>query len=397
MSNKKRRIGVVIAGRANYASIKSTMRAIKANKDLELLVFVGASAVLERYGNVVSLIEEDGFDITEKFYIMLEGENPQTMAMSTGLGMIELAGLFMNHKPDVVITVGDRFETMATAVTAAYMNIYLAHTMGGEVTGTIDESIRHAVTKFAHIHFPANEDAAARIVKMGELKDNVFVTGCPRIDEVMEIVKQNRSGQKIDQAEFWKKHKGVGATFDINKEKFLLVSQHPVTTEYGLNRQHMRATLEALKELKMPTIMLWPNSDAGSDEISKEIRTFREREKPDAWLHLFKNLAMPVYIRLMDECACMIGNSSSALREGANIGVPAVNIGTRQQGRQRGDNIADVDYDKDSIKKAILKQLEHGKYQQQDLYGDGNAGVKIAEVLAEADLSKIDIQKRINY
>ena len=141
---RKKRIGVVIGSRANYASIKSVMREVLKYPDsMELLIFVGASALLEKYGEVANLIQADGFKITEKFYILVEGENPQTMAMSTGLGIIELAGLFMNHKPDIVITIGDRFETIATAVAASYMNIYLAHTMGGEISGTIDESIRH--------------------------------------------------------------------------------------------------------------------------------------------------------------------------------------------------------------------------------------------------------------
>jgi UDP-hydrolysing UDP-N-acetyl-D-glucosamine 2-epimerase len=398
MKKTKKRIGIVIGSRANYASIRSVMKEImKCSDSLELLTFVGASALLDRYGQVANLVEQDGFKITEKFYILLEGENPQTMAMSTGLGIIELAGLFMNHKPDIVITVGDRFETLATAVTASYMNICLAHTMGGEVSGTIDESIRHAVTKFAHIHFPANEDAAKRIIKMGENKKFVFNTGCPRIDLVKELIKENKSGRQINENEFWDKYKGVGGRFSLKKDKFLLVSQHPVTTEYGKNRQHMRETLMAINELKIPTIMLWPNADAGSDEISKEIRFFRETHKPDSWLHLFKNLPIEIYIKLMDMCSCVVGNSSSAIREGAIIGVPAVNIGTRQDGRLRGKNVIDVNYGKKEILNAVKKQISQGKYKPDFLYGDGNAGKKIARILCDIDLSKMPIQKMITY
>lgn len=397
MINKKK-IGVVLGSRANYASIKSVMKEIKKYPDrLELLTFVGASALLDSYGQVARLIEEDGFNITEKFYIIVEGENPQTMAMSTGLGMIELAGLFMNHKPDLVITVGDRFETLATAVTTTYMNIYLAHTMGGEVSGTIDESIRHAVTKFAHIHFPANDLAASRIIRMGEDPRRVFSTGCPRIDMVKEIIDDYRRGRKFDEDHFWDTFKGVGGKFNLKKEKFLLVSQHPVTTEYGMNRQHIRETLEALRKLKMPTIMLWPNADAGSDEISKEIRTFREKYKPDSWLHLFKNLPMEIYVKLIDMCACAVGNSSSYIREGAIIGVPAVNIGSRQQGRLRGRNVVDVEYDREQILDAIRKQLAHGKYPPDNIYGDGKAGEKIVKVLLDMDFSQIPIQKKLAY
>ncbi len=395
---KKIKVGVVVGSRANYASIKSVMQEIiKRNDTLELLVFVGASALLDRYGRVVDLIESDGFRITEKFYILVEGENPQTMAMSTGLGMIELSGIFMNHRPDIVITVGDRFETLATASTATYMNIHLAHTMGGEVSGTIDESIRHAVTKFSHIHFAANKKAAERIIKMGENPKNVFVTGCPRIDLVRKLIDENRKGEGVDQESFWPKYKGIGGRFDLNKEKFLLVSQHPVTTEYGNNRKHMKETLMALLELGMPTILLWPNADAGSDEISKEIRTFRERYKPDQWLHLFKNLPVEVYIKLMDICACVVGNSSSAIREGAIIGVGAVNIGSRQQGRARGSNVFDVGYNKDEIICAIKKQLKVGKYEPDYIYGDGGAGEKIAKIISELDLTAVSLQKKLNY
>jgi UDP-hydrolysing UDP-N-acetyl-D-glucosamine 2-epimerase len=398
MSKDKKRIGVVIGSRANYASIKSLLREIlKYPESLELLIFAGASALLDRYGRVADLISKDGFNITEKFFILVEGENPQTMAMSTGLGMIELSGLFMNHNPDIVITVGDRFETLATAASASYMNICLAHTMGGEVTGTIDESIRHAVTKFAHIHFPANEDAAKRIIRMGENPERVFVTGCPRIDLVKELIEENRGGKGLDEEFFWQKYKGVGAKFELSKEQFVLVSQHPVTTEYGKNRNHMQETLSALAKLKMPTIMLWPNADAGSDEVSKEIRTFREKHKPDDWLHLFKNLPMEVYIKLMDMCGCVVGNTSSAVREGAIIGVPAVNIGSRQQGRLRGQNVLDVSYDREQIWEGVREQLKNGKYSPDSIYGSGDAGVKIAKILSQIDLSEVSIQKKITY
>ncbi len=163
-----RKICIVVGSRANYSSIKSVMDAVKNHPDLQLQVVAGASALLDRFGAVVEVIEADGFTPDARVYMLIEGENPVTMAKSTGLGLLELPTVFENLNPDVVVTVGDRFETMATAVAAAYMNIPLAHTMGGEISGTIDESIRHAVTKLAHIHFPANQEAAVRIIRMGE-------------------------------------------------------------------------------------------------------------------------------------------------------------------------------------------------------------------------------------
>jgi UDP-hydrolysing UDP-N-acetyl-D-glucosamine 2-epimerase len=162
----KKKICVVLGSRANYSSIKSAMSAIQSHPGLELQLIVGASALLDRYGAVVNLVEKDGFKPNARVHMLIEGENPTTMAKSTGLGLLELPTIFEQLKPDIVLTVGDRFETMATTLAAAYMNLPIAHTMGGEVSGTIDESIRHAVTKFAHIHFPASQEARDRIIKI---------------------------------------------------------------------------------------------------------------------------------------------------------------------------------------------------------------------------------------
>jgi UDP-hydrolysing UDP-N-acetyl-D-glucosamine 2-epimerase len=310
-----------------------------------------------------------------------------TMAKSTGLGLIEMSMIFNNLNPDVVVLVGDRFEVMAVAIAAAYMNISIAHTMGGEVTGTIDESIRHAITKFAHYHFPANEDAKERVIKLGEDPKYVYNVGCPRMDLINDEL-QN----KVNLNTIFEMHKGVGMSLDLT-QPFLLVSQHPVTTEFGSNRQQIEETLYALEELAMPTIMLWPNADAGSDDISKGIRTFRESKQPQ-WLHVFKNLPTATYIHLMNQTQCLIGNSSSGVREGAFIGTPVVNIGTRQNQRDRSDNVIDVDYDRQKIKVAILKQIKHGKYGSSLLYGDGTAGDKVANILAK---DSVPIQKTITY
>src|SRR4051812_22462090 len=164
------------------------MQAIRDHAELELQVVAGASALLDRYGAAVDLLERDGFAPAARVYMLIEGETPTTMARSTGLGLLELPTVFDALKPDIVLTVGDRFETMATALAAAYMNIPLAHTMGGEVTGTIDESIRHAITKLAHVHFPANREAGERILRLGEAPETVHVVGCPRMDLVAEVV-----------------------------------------------------------------------------------------------------------------------------------------------------------------------------------------------------------------
>ncbi|WP_210772250.1 UDP-N-acetylglucosamine 2-epimerase [Pseudodesulfovibrio sp. zrk46] len=389
-----KKVCVFCGSRANYSSCKPLMKAIQAHPDLSLQVVLGGAAVLQRYGNIEDLIRKDGFEIDAKFHMIVEGETPATMSKSTGLGIIEMTMVLNNLTPDVVLVVGDRFDIMAPAVAATMMNIPLAHTMGGEVSGTIDESIRHAVTKLAHIHFPANEDAKQRIIKLGEPEDMVFNVGCPRMDLVSEILSNHKNGERLCQERFWQENQGLGSGFDIEKEPFLLVSHHPVTTEYGSNRQQVESVLYALEELQMPVIMIWPNVDAGSDEVSKGIRTFRENRKPE-WLNLFINLPVDVYTKLMDLCACMVGNSSSALREGAFVGVPAVNVGTRQNSRVHGDNVIYCAADKDEIVTTIKKQLEHGKYDRSTIYGAGDSGQKIASILSE--LESVSVQKLICY
>ncbi|MBN23412.1 MAG: UDP-N-acetylglucosamine 2-epimerase (hydrolyzing) [Bdellovibrionaceae bacterium] len=382
-----RKICVVVGSRANYSSIKSVMSAIQEHPELTLQTVVGASAVLDRYGEVSNLIEKDGFFIDEKFFMLLEGETPVTMAKSTGLGLVELTSIFDRLRPDFVVTVGDRFETMSATLAAAYMNIRLVHTMGGEVTGTIDESIRHATTKFAHVHFPSSEDAKQRIIKLGEDPDTVFNYGCPRMDLVKKEIENTHEPIFDELAQM-----GVGDQINFSKP-FLLVSQHPVTTEYGDGESQIRATLEAVIQSGMQAIVLWPNADAGSYEISRGIRKFRESGE-SVKLRFFKNLPIATYVHLMNQTACLVGNSSSGIREGAFLGTPVVNIGTRQNKRERANNVLDADHHSDSILAAIKKQVEHGKFSQSTLYGDGSTGAKIAELLSKIE---VPVQKVIYY
>jgi UDP-hydrolysing UDP-N-acetyl-D-glucosamine 2-epimerase len=381
-----RKVCVVVGSRANYSSIKSAMRAIEEHPDLELQLVVGASALLDRYGSVANLIERDGFEPAERVFMLIEGETPATMAKSTGLGLLELPTAFERLEPDVVITVGDRFETMSTALAASYMNIPLAHTMGGEVSGNIDESIRHAVTKFANVHFPASQGAADRIIRLGEDPGSVHLVGCPRMDLVAEVLRDGGDGL----SELFET--GVGGRFSLD-EPFLIVSQHPVTTEYGDGKRQIQETLKAVQEVDVPAIVLWPNADAGSEHVAAGIRQWREHND-DSQLHFFKNLPTTDYIKLMARTACLVGNSSSAIREGAFVGTPAVNVGPRQDGRDRGANVVDVGYESAEIAAAVRRQLERGPYESEPIYGDGHAGERIAAVLADVPLS---VHKRITY
>jgi UDP-hydrolysing UDP-N-acetyl-D-glucosamine 2-epimerase len=379
----RRRICVVVASRANYARIKTGLEAVRDHPELELQIVAGASLVLERFGNAVDVMTLDGFvpDATIRFII--EGETPATMAKSTGLGLLELPTVFELLRPDIVLTVADRFETIATAVAASYMNIPVAHTQGGELSGSIDESVRHAVTKLSHLHFPATELAARRVIAMGEDAATVFPVGCPSID----LVTRTDLGLRRDVlADFG----GVGGPIDP-EQPFVLMMQHPVTTEYGQGLDQINLTLEVVASIGMQALVFWPNVDAGSEQVAKGIRIFRELGR-DHGFHFFRNLPPEIFIKLMAHCSCMVGNSSAALREGSYLGTPAVTVGTRQQNRERGANVVEVEHDRGQIADAIRDQIEHGPYPRDTLFGDGTAGRRIADILARAQPA---IQKRL--
>uniref|UniRef100_UPI0030D74FDE UDP-N-acetylglucosamine 2-epimerase n=1 Tax=uncultured Planktosalinus sp. TaxID=1810935 RepID=UPI0030D74FDE len=264
----KRTIAVVITARPSYSRVKSVLKAIEAHPHLELQLIVAASALLDRYGSAVNYIEKDGFQIAAKVFNVLEGENLTAAAKTTGIGILELSTVFDNLKPDIVVTVADRFETMATAICASYMNIPLAHLQGGEVTGNIDEKVRHAITKLADYHFVSSEEAEARVLKLGEDAAMVFNTGCPSIDLAVPVLHS-----KTLLFDPYQKYGGVGAMPDLS-EGYLVVMQHPVTNEYALSRKQIEATLHAINELHIPTLWFWPNVDAGADGTSTGIRSF---------------------------------------------------------------------------------------------------------------------------
>lgn len=379
-----RKICVVITARPSYSRVRSLLFALKAHPNLELQVVVMASALIERYGNASKVIENDGFEIALKLFTVLEGESQVSAAKTTGMGILELSSAFLQLKPDIVVTIADRFETLATAVCASYMNIPLAHIQGGEVTGNIDEKVRHSVTKLADYHFVSSEDSMERVIRLGENPDSVFLTGCPSIDLAVNI-------GGIDNSLF-EKYGGVGEHFDLGKD-YIVVMQHPVTTEYGNAHFQILQTIEAIARLGLPTLWFWPNVDAGSDETSRGIRRAREKGLLKN-VHFFKNIEPQDFLKLLNSSKCLVGNSSVGIRECAFMGVPVVNIGSRQNKRERGLNVIDVNYDSDEIFKAVLFQFNGGKKEQCFIYGHGNAGIKITNLLASVAL-KYD--KTITY
>jgi UDP-hydrolysing UDP-N-acetyl-D-glucosamine 2-epimerase len=354
---------------------------------VEVQIVLAGSAVLEKHGDVAMHMAIDNIPISARIPMVVAGDTLSAMVQTTALGLLHLSAVFEMLKPDVVVTVADRFETMSTAITAAYMNIPLAHVQGGEITGSIDEKVRHSITKLADLHFVASEKAASRVISMGESPETVFVTGCPSIDLAAEAI----ANHELDFDPF-KKYGGVGPTLDLS-EGYLVVLQHPVTTEVDKARHNISETLEAIKRAGISTLWFWPNVDAGSDDTSKGIRIFREtRGIPN--VHFFRDMAPSDFLRLIYNSRAIIGNSSVGIRECSFLGVPAINIGNRQLGRDRGRNVIDAPHDSDAILRAIQRSIHSPRPPKDELYGSGNAGQQIADLLATCTLR---FEKRLGY
>lgn len=376
-----RKVCIVSGHRSDYSRLKPVIQAVKDHPDLESIFIVTASHLLPDQGKTINTIVEDGLRIDSVARTIVEGEDLVAMAKSVGLGILELPTILENHNPDVVVVHGDRFEALSIAISAAMMNIPVAHIQGGEVTGSIDESIRHAITKMAHIHFPSTEKSRERIIRMGERPNSVFKVGSPAIDAI-------RAVRNCPKEELYKKY-----ILDLDPP-FVIVAQHPVTTEFDMARKEISETLKAIYELKIRTIMIFPNIDAGSKDMVSEMRHF-EKTCPLPFVDMYKHICFDDFIDLMNHCACMVGNSSAGIIESSFLGTPVVNIGTRQNGRERGKNVTDVGYNSNEIIEVIQRVVQHGRFSSESIYGDGNSSEKIANILASYDLSRI--QKKITY
>jgi UDP-hydrolysing UDP-N-acetyl-D-glucosamine 2-epimerase len=359
---------VVLVDRANYGRMKPVMQALKDRPSLELQVVAAGTMVLERFDQPVRVVRNDGFTVNGEIYIELEGSTPTTMAKSVGFGVVEFASEFQRLKPDVVVLIGDRYEALAAAVAAAYMNITLVHIQGGEVSGSIDESARHAITKFAHFHFPSTRRAAEYLMRMGEREDTILGTGCPSSDIARQL--SRKLTPEIVNA------RGAGIEIDVSKP-FLLVVFHPTTTEFGGEHRQMQVLLSALDSLKVQTLVLWPNIDAGSDHISKAIRVCRSQGH-SPWMRTITNLTPEDYLKVLATTACAVGNSSSFVRDAGYFGTPVVLVGNRQNGRETDEHVVHVDVEMDKIVTAVQSQLAHGRYAPSTLYGDGHVAERIA-------------------
>ena len=383
----KRKICVVVTAWPSYTRIKTALESIAAHGQLELQLVLTASALLDRIGDLRAIIDKDGFEVVGRVSMELDGMTPFTSVKTTASGLAELADIFVDLRPDAVVTLADRYETLATAIAASYMNIPLVHVQGGEITGSIDEKVRHAVTKLSDFHFVSTKKSFDRVVKLGEDRDRVFLTGCPSIDLASKILSDPALGfDPFEQCD------DLRVTGQLSSG-YLVVVQHPVTTEYDQSSSNITETLFAIRNVQLPALWFQPNVDAGADETMRGIKSFRELEIPKN-ICFSSNMRPTDFLRLVNNSLCIVGNSSVGIRECSFLGVPAVNIGTRQSGRERGLNVVDVDYNRDHIESAIRQQIHVGRFPSEQIYGDGKAGEKIAHLLAEVPLTT---EKRLTY
>lgn len=386
---RRRKVCVVVTARPSYARVRSAMAALRARPDAELQVIAAASALSESYGDVSRVMAADGFAPDEAVESLIEGRGALDPVLTTAKGLSATGEALARLQPDVVVTIADRYETIATSIAAAYMNIPLAHLQGGEITGNIDEKVRHANTKLADLHLVSGEGARLRLERMGERPEAIFNTGCPSIDVAREAIE---TGASLPEAELYDRFGASGERPDLSNG-FIVVMQHPVTTSQGEAKGQIRASLEAVDKAGLPALWFWPNVDAGSDSVAAGIRAYREAH-PLRHVHFMNNMPPEEFIRLLHASRGIIGNSSVAIRECAWLGVPAVNIGERQDGRDRGPNVTDVDYNPAAIRAALEANAAGARPESSPLYGDGHSGPRIAEVLATAPLS---FHKRLTY
>jgi len=372
---KRRKVCFIITNRIHLARQQILLDQLRTDPEIELQLVVGGAALLDKYSKVMPWLGKKGFIVHEQMLNLIEGGNHAAMAKTAGLAVLELTNTLQKLNPDIVLIRGDRFEQLAAAMTAAYLNKTVAHIEGGDVTGTIDESVRHAITKLSHIHLVTNDDAYKRVLQMGENPAYVFNVGSPDI-EFAAHVERRIDADMLNRI-------GVGGYIDF-KKPYLMVIQHPVTSEKD-NRKNILETLAAIRETGTQTLWFWPNPDAGTDEISNGIRTFREHN-PVPNIRFIIDVDPWDFIALLRHTKCLVGNSSSGIKEASFFGVPVVNIGSRQQGRSRAENVMDVGYDAEDIKSAIEKQVVHGLYQQSLIYQKPQTSKMIRHVLKTAPL-----------
>jgi len=379
---KKRSVIVTTGTRADYGILRPILDEIKNSKKLDLKLIVTGSHFLKEYGMTVNQIKKDGYQITAKIPIMPKIDSKFELTKILGECIIEFSKIFEKLKPDINIIFGDRDEMFASAIAAYHMNILNAHIHGGDKSGGLDEYTRHAITKLSNIHFAATKKSYNRILRMGEKSQNIFHTGSPSIDELVS--------NKITKINELKKKYGDEI---INNE--ILLVQHSVTTEIDDVENQINETLKAIIKLQKKTIIIGANIDSGNQIIHKKIKQIINKYN---FIYFYPTLPRNDFLGLLQNCRVLVGNSSSGIIEASFFKKPVVNIGIRQNFREKGPNVMDVkQFTEKSICNAIEKALKSKKLKQSSIYGKGNAAKKIIKHLEEIKLNTKLLQKQITY
>lgn len=383
MSKQKRTIACMTGTRADYPRVKSVLQEICSRPNLEMKLIITGMHLLKKFGNTVKEIEQDGFHIAAKINMYSDDDSPYGMAKAAARCSDGIADALKKINPDLFLLTVDRVETLAAAQAASLMNIPISHIQGGEVTGTIDESIRHAVTKLSHIHFPATSDAAERIIKMGEEPNNVHTVGCPYLDIIRTL--KYRTKEEL------------AVAYGFNpKLPLIIFTQHPVTTEYSHAFDQINISIKALKNIReIEIIAFYSNADAGGRKIISSMNKISHS-------HIFPNIDFKDYLSLLKHADVMVGNSSAGIREAPSFQLPVINIGTRQKGRLRARNVIDVPNNEKAIVMAIKKALFDEDFKKSlkqvtNPYGDGYSAKRIVDILEKVKLTSKLIQKKIAY
>lgn len=382
---KKRKVLYISGTRADYGFLRPTLFAIKNHPKLEVEIAVAGMHLMPEFGQTVAEIKKDGF----KNYstgVFFRGDGRSATVNFIGELLLSLLEKVKDDRPDIIFVQGDRPETLAGAMLGAYLGIPVAHTHGGDITLTADEIARHAVTKMAHIHFPATKKSAERILRMGEDKWRIHLVGSPGLDSVL-------SGELISKKEIARKY-----GLDFSKQ-ILLVIQHPtINAEADIAGRQMEETMKAVKDLGYQTFVIYPNADPGSRAMINVIEKYRKYP----FIKIYKNIPHIDYLSLMRVARALVGNSSSGIVEAPSFKLPVINVGEREAGRERVGNVIDVGYNKEQIKKAIKKAIYNKQFKERvkkckNPYGDGKTGPRIAKILSKIKIDEKLLQKQIAY
>lgn len=379
------KVCVITGGRADYGILYPVMKRIEITDGLELQIIATCMHLMEEFGHTVDEIERDGFSVSERVDISYSEDSTDAVSRSVGNAIVRLTDALVRLGPDVIVILGDRGEVLAAAVAGNYLGIPVAHIHGGEVSGHVDGVLRHAITKLSHLHFAATEKSAERIIKMGELPQRVFLVGAPALDRIL--------------GSDWMSDEELHEKYSLDsRDGLVIVIQHPVSGQEEDAAEQMRETMEVVAELGRHTIVIYPNADAGGRGMISVIKEYQK----DGLIEGFESMPHKDYLGLMRIADVLVGNSSSGIIEAPSFHLPVVNIGIRQEGRERSVNVLDVDHDRSAIKGAMEKALSDDVFRSEvrrcvNPYGDGHASERIVEVLTQIKETGDLFNKRMAY